>query len=236
MLIISKKKFFLIMSFIAFTAVSIIVIEAYMLPAFAKKPVGKVLIDAGHGFPDGGAIGMNGSIESTLNIKLARLVKKKLIKKDYSVIMTREDENAVADEGKTIAKRKYSDMVKRLEMINSSGADMLVSIHMNKFPDSRYKGAQVLFSSNYTESEILAKQIQAELCAIPENESKRSFLKAPSSIYLMKNSTIPAVIVECGFLSNFEEEQLLNTPEYMEKIATAIVDGITNYYKEVQNN
>lgn len=235
MLIISRKKFFLISGFIGFAVIALILAEAYKLPAFAKKPTGVVLIDAGHGFPDGGAIGMNGSIESTLNIKVARLVRKKLISKGYTVIMTREDENAVEDEGKTMAKRKLSDMTKRLELINNSGADILVSIHMNKFTDSRYKGAQVLYSANYTESEILAKNIQTELCAIPENESKRTFLKAHNSIYLMKNATIPAVIAECGFLSNFEEEQLLNTSQYREKLANAIVDGIMNYYKEVHS-
>ncbi len=236
MLIISKKKFFLISGFIALTVAALFLIGACKLPAFAKKPTGVVLIDAGHGYPDGGAIGMNGSIESTLNIKVAKLVKKKLISKGYTVLMTREGENAIADDGKTMAKRKLSDMTKRLDIINNSGADILVSIHMNKFSDSRYKGAQVLYSANYAESEILAKNIQAELCAIPENESKRSFLKAPNSIYLMKNATIPAVIAECGFLSNFEEEQLLNTSQYREKLANAIVDGIINYYKEVRNN
>lgn len=236
MLIISKKKFFLLSSFIAITIVALFLIQAYKLPAFAKKPTGVVLIDAGHGYPDGGAIGMNGSIESTLNIKVAKLVKKKLVNKGYSVIMTRESENAIADEGKTMAKRKLSDMTKRLEIINNSGADILVSIHMNKFSDSRYRGAQVLYSGNYAESELLAKSIQAELCAIPENKTKRTFLKAPNSIYLMKNAAIPAVIAECGFLSNFEEEQLLNSSQYQEKLAGAIVDGIINYYEEVHNN
>ena len=235
MLIISRKKFFLISGFITLAVIALVITEAYKLPAFAKKPTGVVLIDAGHGFPDGGAIGMNGSIESTLNIKVAKLVKKKLGSEGYNVLMTRESENAIADEGKTMAKRKLSDMSKRLEIINNSGADILVSIHMNKFSDSRYRGAQVLYSGNYTESELLAKNIQAELCAIPENESKRTFLKAPNSIYLMKNAAIPAVITECGFLSNFEEEQLLNTSQYREKLANAIVDGIINYYKEVRS-
>lgn len=236
MLIISKRRFYLILSFFAITFLTLFLFGASKLHAFAKKPTGVIVIDAGHGFPDGGAIGMNGSIESTLNIKVSKLVKKKLIKKGYSVIMTREDENAIADEGRTMAKRKLSDMTKRLELINTSGADMLISIHMNKFSDSRYKGAQVLYSSNFVESEMLAKHIQTELCTIPENESKRTFLKAPNTIYLMRNTVIPAVIVECGFLSNFEEEQLLNTSQYREKLATAIVLGVENYYKEMNDD
>lgn len=236
MLIISRKKFFLISGFIAVCTIALFLAEAYKLPAYAKKPTGVILIDAGHGYPDGGAIGMNGSIESTLNIKVSKLVKKRLISKGYSVIMTRETEDAVADEGKAMAKRKLSDMTKRLEIINSSGADILVSIHMNKFSDSRYRGAQVLYSANYKESELLAKNIQTEFCAIPENKSKRTHLKAPSSIYLMKNASIPAVIAECGFLSNFEEEQLLNNSQYQRKLANAIVEGIINYYKEANKN
>lgn len=175
---------------------------------------------------------MNGTIESTLNIKIAKLVEKSLTKKGYNVIMTRTDEDAVSDEGKTLAQRKRSDMYKRLETINSSDADMFVSIHMNKFTDSRYFGAQVIYSDNFVQSEQLASFIQSRLCALKENQSKRTHSKAPSGIFLLKNAKIPAVIVECGFLSNYDEEKLLNTPEYQKSISVAIIKGIEDFYKK----
>lgn len=177
---------------------------------------------------------MNGTIESTLNIKIAKLVEKSLTKKGYSVIMTRTDESAVSDEGKTLAQRKRSDMYKRLEAINSSNADMFISIHMNKFTDSRYFGAQVIYSDNFVQSEQLAAFIQKNLCNLEENTSKRTHSKAPSGIFLLKNSKIPAVIVECGFLSNYDEEKLLNTAHYQKQLCDAIVKGIEDYYKKYE--
>lgn len=101
---------------------------------------------------------------------------------------------------------------------------------MNKFSDSRYSGAQTLYSKNFTQSQLLAELIQEEFHSIKENKSKRSPLKAPDGIFLLKKSNIPAVIAECGFLSNYEEEQLLNTSKYQKSIAKALVSGIEKYY------
>ena len=101
---------------------------------------------------------------------------------------------------------------------------------MNKFSDSKYSGAQVIYSGNFPESENLASLIQNQLCLFEENKSKRSHLKAPGSIFLLKNAKIPAVIVECGFLSNFEEEELLGNKKYQKKLAGAISKGIQKYY------
>ena len=101
---------------------------------------------------------------------------------------------------------------------------------MNKFSDSRYRGAQVIYSGNFTQSHTLAQFIQKELNLLPENISKRTQLKAPDSIFLLRKAQIPAVIVECGFLSNFEEEELLGKPDYQEKLSKAIVKGIEKYY------
>lgn len=234
MIVISKKKFYVIICFLMCFICLLIFFDKGKTSVFAKKPVGKIVLDAGHGFPDGGAIGMNASIESTLNIKVTRLVKKKLEKNGYAVIMTRKGEDATTKEGKTISQKKVNDMKNRLRIINSSNADMLVSIHMNTFTDSRYRGAQVLYSLNFRESESLGKSIQRELVKLPENKSKREAVCAPNSLYLMKNATIPAVIVECGFLSNFQEEQNLNTYEYQNKLASAICEGIVKYYKNAE--
>lgn len=232
MVIISKRKAVVLLLFIFMATLSVAVIHRDTTPVFSQKPSKCIVIDAGHGFPDGGAIGMNGTIESTLNLKIALAVENILKEKGYSVIMTRSDENSLSENGKTIAEKKHSDMTKRLGIINSADADIFVSIHMNKYTDSRYRGAQVIYSPNFTQSETLASLIQNELCKLPENKSKRSHLQAPKTLYLLKNSKIPAVIVECGFLSNFEEEQLLLSEDYRSSISEAIVSGIENYYKK----
>ena len=104
---------------------------------------------------------------------------------------------------------------------------------MNKFTDSRYRGAQVIYSGNFEESKELASAIQKRLHLLPDNKSKRTEAKAPKGIFLLKNAQIPAVIVECGFLSNYDEEKLLNTDKYRKELTKAILDGIESYYERI---
>lgn len=236
MIFITRRKIVILIIFTFILSLSTFIIRHQSTDVFSNELTKKIIIDAGHGLPDGGAIGMNGTIESTINIKIARIVEKKLIKKGYTVIMTRTGEDSITQEGESIASRKKSDMKRRLEIINNNDADMFVSIHMNKFTDSRYRGAQVIYSGNFEESSFLASLIQQQLHTLPDNKSKRSSLKAPSSIFLLKNAEIPAVIVECGFLSNFEEEELLNSPEYQLSLAKAVTKGIENYYERKMQN
>ncbi len=230
MIIVSRRKLAVFFLFVLLAGIASFSLNYDTTEVFSGKSTGRIIIDAGHGYPDGGAIGITGTVESNLNLKIALYLQKALIKKGYTVIMTRSDENCLSDEGKTIAERKRSDMHKRLEIINNSDADMFVSIHINKFSDSRYRGAQVIYSGNYVQSELLASSIQAELCKLPDNKSKRKETQAPKSIFLLKNADIPAVIVECGFSSNFSEEQLLLTDKYQQELAKAITSGIEDYY------
>lgn len=236
MIFIVRRKAVILMIFTFIFALSTFLLHHQSTNVFSGELTGRIVVDGGHGLPDGGAIGANGTIESTLNIKIAKLVQKSLSKKGYSVIMTRTGEDAITGESETISARKKSDMHKRLKIINSSKADMFVSIHMNKFPDSRYRGAQVLYSGNFGESALLAGMLQKELHSLPDNKSKRTHLKAPDGIFLLKNAQIPAVIVECGFLSNYDEEKLLNTAEYQKQLAKAIVRGIESYYERNGKN
>ena len=231
MIILSKRKVVILLLFIFLASLSLTLLHHNEKSVFSQAPANCIVIDAGHGFPDGGAIGMNGTIESTLNLSISLKVENLLKKKNYKVIMTRRNDNSLSGIGKTISEKKRNDMSERLEIMNESGADMFVSIHMNKYSDSRYKGAQVIYSSNFSQSETLASFIQNKLCKLSENKSKRSHLQAPKSIYLLKNAKLPAVIVECGFLSNFEEERLLLSEKYQNKIAEAIVSGIEDYYR-----
>jgi len=197
----------------------------------SKKLTKHIIVDAGHGFPDGGAVGIGGTIESTVNLKIAKMLSEKLTKLGYKVTLTRSTENALTDEGKSIAQKKKNDMYQRLEIINKSDADMFVSIHMNTFTDSTNQGAQVIYSPNSMHSGLIAEKIQNSLCKIPENKAKRSIQKGSERIFLLRNATIPAVIIECGFISNFEEEKRLNNENYQIKLAAAITKGINNYYQ-----
>lgn len=233
MIFFPRRKVAVLVLFAVLFTVSASVRKRGESPVFSGKITKVIVVDAGHGLPDGGAVGMMGTIESELNIKIANLLREKLTKKGYTVIMTREDENTIAEGGGSISERKKKDMHKRLEIINSSGADMLVSIHMNKFTDSRYCGAQVIYSGNFPESEELASAIQKRLHLLPDNNSKRSQTKAPKGIFLLKNAQIPAVITECGFLSNYEEEKLLNTEKYQKELSSAILGGIEDYYGRI---
>ncbi len=230
MIIIKRRKSIVAIIFILIGIICVIHTGKITTAVFSKQPSGRIIIDAGHGFPDGGAVSPTGTVESELNLKIAKKVEALLKKKGYTVIMTRTNDECLANEGESYAKRKQNDMTKRLSIISSSDADMFVSIHMNKFKDSRYNGAQVIYSENYKESQELASLIQAELHKIKENKTKRSALNSSRSIFLLKHANIPAVIVECGFLSNFVEEQLLLDDGYREKLAKAIVTGIENYY------
>lgn len=231
MIIIPRRKLVLMILFAVLFAISIGVERNDEKAAFSGKITKIIVVDAGHGLPDGGAVGMMGTIESELNIKIAKYLEKELITKGFTVIMTRTDESTIANEGKSISERKKDDMHKRLEIINSCDADMLISIHMNKFTDSKYRGAQVIYSGNFPESQTLAGAIQKRLHLLPDNESKRTEAKAPKGIFLLKNANIPAVIVECGFLSNFDEEKLLNTEKYQKELTSAILGGIEDYYE-----
>jgi N-acetylmuramoyl-L-alanine amidase len=146
--------------------------------------------------------------------------------------MTRKTENNIADSDKqgTIRQAKVSDINNRIKVANESGADMLISIHMNKFDQTKYYGWQTFYKKNSENSKLLAECIQQGISDNIERENKRES-KSISGIKLIDNSKIPSVIVECGFLSNPEDLRLLQNAEYREKIAYGIVDGIEEYYE-----
>lgn len=197
------------------------------LPTFGKT----IVLDAGHGYPDGGAVGISGSQEDVLNLKVTLFLRDYLEKSGVNVILTRKNENGIFDESATsIKQKKVSDMHERERIMNESEADLFVSIHMNKFTDSKYSGPQVFYAPQFEEGKAFAENIQNELIAELKPKMEREIKKATSSIYLLKKAQLPAVLVECGFLSNAEEERLLNTTTYQKKIAWAIYKGITTYY------
>ena len=194
---------------------------------------GKVIVvDAGHGIPDEGAESSSGTTEAETNLKIALKLQNILEQSGSTVILTRSDENAIYDLDKnTLREKKISDIRNRVKIGNNSSADIFVSIHLNKIPQQQYWGWQCFYNSGNEKSMDLAKKIQSNLNDAIQKENKRVAMKL-DTVYIMKHVEIPISIVECGFLSNPEEEQQLLDDEYQDKLAWGIYNGITDYFNE----
>ncbi len=192
---------------------------------------GIVMIDPGHGGMDGGAVGKSGVQEKDINLIVSQKLKHLLNLFGISVDMTRTEDISLNLSGDTIAKKKVSDMHKRLELINQKPYELILSIHMNSYPEEKYWGSQVFYSDSFAEGKTYATVIQNSLRQFVAPDNKREAKAAPSEIYLLKHAIYPAVIVECGFLTNFNEESLLKTSEHQTKLAAAITAGyLSGYY------
>ena len=190
-----------------------------------------ILIDPGHGGIDGGAKSKNGTIEKDINLQIAIKLKENLEDKGYKVYMTRECDEGLYKQGKTVKEKKREDLKKRVDLKTETNCDIFVSIHLNKIPQSQYYGWQTFFKKDNENSIKLAKSIQSNLNNAVQRENKRESL-AITGKYIIDNVEIPTTIVECGFLSNPEEEALLQTDEYQNKLAWGIYNGIMDYFYE----
>lgn len=203
-------------------------IETVSLPVSGKV----VILDAGHGVPDEGAQSSNGTTEAETNLKITLKVQQLLEQSGCTVILTRSDENAIYDiDSKTLKQKKVSDIHNRVKIGNESSADIFVSIHLNKIPQSQYDGWQTFYKNGSEQSKKLATSIQNNLNESIQKENKRVPLKI-DNIYIIEHVKIPTSIVECGFLSNPEEEKQLLNDEYQNKLAWGIYTGIINYFYE----
>ena len=192
-----------------------------------------VIIDAGHGNFDGGAVAKDGTIEKDINLQIALRVAKHLEFNGYNVILTRSEDLGTEDDSNlSIPRRKRSDLKNRLDLMSENQDAIFVSIHLNKFTTSAASGAQVFYSKNYDEAALLAKCIQDNIVSLLQPLNDRAIKQGTSSTYLLKNAKVPAVIVECGFLSNSLELEKLKSDEYQSQMAFAISGGIINFYKE----
>jgi len=185
-----------------------------------------IIIDAGHGGPDPGKVSESGTLEKDINLTIALHLKKLLETQNISVIMIREEDKDLATETN---KRKLSDIKERVNIMENSNADMVISIHQNSYPDPNVYGAQCFYPSNSEEGKKLATIIQNQIIT-STNQTKIREIKSNDDYYLLKHSPIPIVIVECGFLTNPEEETLLLTEEYQRKMAWSIHLGILQYF------
>lgn len=186
----------------------------------------------GTGKPDEGAESSNGTTEAQTNLKIALKLQNLLEQSGATVILTRSDENGIYDlDSKTLRQKKISDIRNRVKIGNESKADIFVSIHLNKIPQEQYWGWQCFYKNNDEKSIKLAKSIQDNLNEAIQKENKRVEMKL-DSVYIMKHVEIPISIVECGFLSNTEEEKLLLDDSYQDRLAWGIYNGIIDYFYE----
>ena len=191
-----------------------------------------VVIDAGHGGRDPGASGTSGVTEEEINLKIALKLRRLIEQGGGTAIMIREDDSGLyTDGGNGRETRKSEDLKNRHALINSCGADILISIHLNSFPQSQYYGAQTFYLQNDDKSRKLAEQIQDEVIKVLDRGNDRK-VKSTDSVYILKNNSMPGALIECGFLSNHEEEHLLDDEHYQEKVAWSIFVGIVKFMEE----
>lgn len=195
-----------------------------------EKPV--VVIDAGHGGIDPGKVGVSGALEKDINLAIAKEIKELLEQNDIAVVLTRTDENGLYSE--TDRNKKSADMRERIRLLTDAAPVLAVSIHQNSFTDSASRGAQVFYYEGSQEGKRGAELIQ-ETVKNEIMDGNHRLAKANSSYYMLKKSPCPLVIVECGFLSNPQEEKLLMTQEYQRKMAWAVHLGILKWMAQMQN-
>ncbi len=193
----------------------------------------RIYIDAGHGGIDPGAINKFGENESLINLEISKYLMSFLESTGYEVVMTRYDANALYDEGAntTIREKKNEDLYKRINKINSSKADLIVSVHLNAFTQSQYYGAQSFYKNKCDKSKLAAQIIQNNLKNILDKNNAR-VPQAKKDMKVLDESIIPTVLIECGFVSNPEEGALLSTANYQEKVAWAIYAGILECFEK----
>lgn len=187
----------------------------------------KIIIDAGHGGFDGGA-SVGNTLEKDINLVIAKNLKCLISMFGYDIIMIRETDCAINTEGNSIRTKKISDMKNRLQIMKNYPEAEFVSIHLNKYTTSKPNGLQVFYSPNDERSLTLSKNIQGAVKEILQNENHRKVKKATKDTYLLYNAPIPAVIIECGFLSNPQELENLTNSEYQQKLAFACFCGIVS--------
>lgn len=189
-----------------------------------------IVIDAGHGGEDGGAVADDGTNEKDINLKIALQLEELLKSSGFDTVMTRNEDIAIYDEGcDTIKTKKVSDMHNRLKLFNESENNIVISIHQNKFGQKQYNGTQVFYSPNNPDSEELAESIRLSVTSMLQPENSRELKKSDKNIYLLYNCTNPSVIVECGFISNDDELEKLKTEDYQKQIAFSIYCGCVEY-------
>lgn len=230
---IIKKNTLIIVSLcliLVFAAVSVSSVYTFSDKEVKEEKIPKIIIDAGHGGADGGAVGCDGTVEKEINLQIAKKLRSLCILFGYEVIMTRNDDDSICDKNaKSIRQQKISDIKNRFEIIKNNPDALFVSIHQNIYSSPRYCGTQTFYSKNMESSGILAEYIQKSVTEMIQPENTREIKMSGTEIYLLYHAQSTAVMVECGFMSNPEEMKKLRDNEYQKKMAFSILCGINNY-------
>lgn len=193
----------------------------------AKKVV---VLDPGHGGIDGGCVSVNGVAEKGINLSIVQTLRDTFEILGFDVVCTREDDRSIHDNGvEGIAKQKLSDMKNRLDILNRYDDALVISVHQNQFVDERYSGAQMFYAKESEEGRRLAECMKKQFVGLLQPDNQRETKPVGTEMYLIHNAKNPAVMVECGFLSNVEEAKKLESKEYQKKVAFTIFTGAQEY-------
>lgn len=206
---------------------SCIYIKGFAYKTVFKESSKKIIIDAGHGLPDGGAVADDGTIESDINLSIAKLICEKLTDAGFECIMTRTDENSIFTEGNTIHAKKVSDTKKRVDIAKKNKDAFVISIHMNTYVTPDVHGAQVFYKSGSDISKDIAAEIQNIINLKYQPDNTKVSKPIPSNVYLFSHIDNNSVLAECGFLTNDDDLVKLKDPAFQEDIAKSISEVIT---------
>lgn len=222
------------------TAVLVLAIASVLMPYGESLPLYGVfashnyqhtlVLDAGHGGIDGGAVAEDGTAEQDINLAIVKKCQALAGFFGIRTVLTRTDQQSLHyDPANTVRQNKVADIHAREEITNRAENPIFVSVHLNKFSDRQYTGAQVFWSKNNPEGQLLAESVQDQLTLGLQPVRQRTAKQAPDSVYLMKHLTCPAIIVECGFLSNQQETEQLKQDGYQKKLSVCMIQGYLNY-------
>ena len=235
-----KWKYIIISIAVLITSLLIVKVKNEAADVMEYMPVANktIVLDAGHGGIDPGAMNNDKTIlEKDVNLAITKKLRDLLEASGATVIMTRDKDVSLyeEDENKTIRQKYNENLRNRKNIIDQSDADVFVSIHLNAFEQSKYYGAQTFYPKGKDDGKELAQFIQDELKRVVDQDNDRK-IKPRDDIYLLKNTTMPSVLIECGFLSNEKESKLLADSKYQDKVAWAIYVGIQKYLGQIAEN
>lgn len=223
----NDRKWELVLALLLLVVVSLLTERTELLAVIAPvEQKNVVVLDAGHGGMDSGKVAVNNVLEKDINLKIVYFLKAELEEQGIIVVLTRENEEGLYQESDS--NKKLADMRKRCEIIEKSGCVLAVSIHQNSYHEESVSGPQVFYYITSVKGKEIAETIQNLLVEELQPKKTRT-AKSNDNYYLLKNVSCPIVIVECGFLSNWEEAERLRTEEYQKRIAKTIARGIVEY-------
>ena len=223
MVIRLKKAIF--MTAILFIFTFVFLFDYHNVPVF-KDNFTQVIIDAGHGLPDGGAVASDGTIESDINLKISKALNNKLESIGIECLMIRDDEYSIYDKGETIHAKKVSDIKNRVKICEENSNALLISIHMNTYPDEKVRGAQVFYKRNCDLSKNVADELQNALNLNFQPNFTKKAKEIPSNVYLFKNIKNKCMLVECGFLTNKNDLKNFKSDEFIEVFTNVLAETI----------